>query len=189
MSASESIVSAGCGDWMYKLSCELFSIARSITEDGVRQCLRILRRELTVLRIEEVPTGTQCFDWKVPPEWNIRDAYIKGHDGRKLINHSDNKLHVLGRSKQVHTSLSLEALDRLVHTYNHNPLTVQNDLLTPHGLELKGLYFYHFHALPPVFEHTDREEFRRLSAKLEENPADWRGLFMCSTFIVHAQKA
>lgn len=79
--------------------------------------------------------------------------------------------------------------DRLVHTYNHNPLTVQSDILTPHGLMQKGLYFYHFHALPPIFEHTDRDEFRRLSAKLEENATDWRGMFMCSTFIVHAQKA
>lgn len=79
--------------------------------------------------------------------------------------------------------------DRLVHTYNHNPLTVQQDILSEHGLMQQGVYFYHFHALPPIFEHTDREEFRKLSAEFEANPADWRGMFMCSTFIVHAQKA
>lgn len=78
--------------------------------------------------------------------------------------------------------------DKLVHTYNHNPLTVQADILSPHGLQQQGLYFYHFHALPPIFEHSDKEEFRRLSAEFENNPADWRGIFMCSTFIVHAQK-
>ncbi len=78
--------------------------------------------------------------------------------------------------------------DRLIHTYNHNPLTVEEEILKPHGLKQKGLYFYHFHALPPVFEHSDTEEFRKLSAEFENNPADWRGLFMCSTFIVHAQK-
>ncbi|MEM7429677.1 MAG: methyltransferase domain-containing protein [Pseudomonadota bacterium] len=79
--------------------------------------------------------------------------------------------------------------DRLVHTYNHNPLTVEQEILAPHGLKQAGVYYYHFHALPPIFEHTHRDEFRQLSAKLEENPADWRGMFMCSTFIVHAQKA
>jgi len=78
--------------------------------------------------------------------------------------------------------------DLLVHTYNHNPLTVEAEIFEPHGLVQRGLNFYHFHALPPIFEHSHRDEFRRLSADYEKNSKDWRGLFMCSTFIAHGQK-
>jgi 2-polyprenyl-3-methyl-5-hydroxy-6-metoxy-1,4-benzoquinol methylase len=68
-----------------------------------------------------------------------------------------------------------------------NPLTVQQDVLDPAGLRLEGLYFYHFHPLPPVFEHLEPEAFRRASASME-NPVDWRGLFMASAFVVHARR-
>lgn len=74
-----------------------------------------------------------------------------------------------------------------VHSLFHNPLTVERDVLSPAGLVLRGLYFYHFHALPPAFEHRMPQEFRRLSASMEV-PTDWRGLFMASAFVVHAQR-
>jgi SAM-dependent methyltransferase len=69
----------------------------------------------------------------------------------------------------------------------HNPLTVKEEVLEPVGLDLKGIYFYHFHALPPVFEHTRPEEFRSKSWQME-NPLDWRGHFLASCFIVHTVK-
>tara|TARA_Y100000590_G_scaffold138186_1_gene158195 strand:+ start:28207 stop:29073 length:867 start_codon:yes stop_codon:yes gene_type:complete len=69
----------------------------------------------------------------------------------------------------------------------HNPLTVKEEVLDPVGLDLKGVYFYHFHALPPVFEHLRPEEFRSKSWEME-NPLDWRGNFLASCFIVHAVK-
>ena len=69
----------------------------------------------------------------------------------------------------------------------HNPLTVEDEVLEPLGLKLQGIYFYHFHALPPVFEHTRPEEFRSKSWKME-NPLDWRGHFLASCFIVHSVK-
>lgn len=75
-----------------------------------------------------------------------------------------------------------------IYSEYHNPLTVQDEVLTPCGLKLEGVYYYHFHALPPVFEHSDTVEFRRLSAQMESNPRDWRGAFMSSAFIVHASK-
>ena len=83
---------------------------------------------------------------------------------------------------------SFETIDDLnVHSIFHNPLTVEDEVLSPNGLKLKGIYFYHYHALPPIFEHIEPLEFRRLSAAME-NPTDWRGLFMSSAFVVHAEK-
>ena len=66
-------------------------------------------------------------------------------------------------------------------------LTVEDEVLEPLGLKLQGIYFYHFHALPPVFEHTRPEEFRSKSWQME-NPLDWRGHFLASCFIVHTVK-
>ena len=81
-----------------------------------------------------------------------------------------------------------ETIDDLnIRSVFHNPLTVEKEVLSAFNLRLKGLYFYHFHAMPPIFEHIIPEEFRTVSARLE-NATDWRGLFMASAFIVHAQK-
>jgi hypothetical protein len=81
-----------------------------------------------------------------------------------------------------------ETVDDLgIHSTYHNPLTVEQQILGPCGLRLEGIYYYHYHALPPIFEHSDTVEFRRLSAEME-NPTDWRGMFMSSAFVVHASK-
>ena len=74
-----------------------------------------------------------------------------------------------------------------VHSILHNPITIKTDVLEPLGLTCKNIYYYHFHALPPLFEHLLPEEFRALSAQMEVE-TDWRGLFMASSFVVHAFK-
>jgi len=78
---------------MYELVLRLFPICRSITGEGVRETLRILR-EYIPLEIREVPTGTQVFDWTVPREWNIRDAWIKNSAGERLVDFQRLNLHV-----------------------------------------------------------------------------------------------
>jgi len=77
--------------------------------------------------------------------------------------------------------------DLNIHSIHHNPLTVTQEILLPNNLTLEGTYFYHFHSMPPVFEHEIPQEFRTTSAKIE-NATDWRGIFMASAFIVHARK-
>jgi aminopeptidase-like protein len=85
---------------MHSLVSELYPICRSITGDGVRQTLEILRTQLP-LHVHEVPSGTQAFDWVVPKEWNIRDAYIKDTDGRRIVDFRASNLHVLNYSVPV----------------------------------------------------------------------------------------
>ena len=74
----------------------------------------------------------------------------------------------------------------VVNHIPHNPLTISSDLIKL-GLKVEGLYFYHFHAFPPLFENYDKEFFRKQSWKIE-NPLDWRGYLIASTFIVDCKK-
>ena len=69
----------------------------------------------------------------------------------------------------------------------HNPLTISQEILDPLELSLRGIYFYHYHALPPIFEESIPQEFRMNSWKIED-PEDWRGHFLASGFIVHCTK-
>jgi len=94
---------------MYELVSELFPICRSITGDGVRQTLAIVQRYVP-LAISEVPTGTQVFDWTIPQEWNIRDAYIRNSRGERVVDFKQSNLHVVNYSEPIHTTMSLDEL-------------------------------------------------------------------------------
>jgi aminopeptidase-like protein len=94
---------------MYRLVSELYPICRSITGNGVRSTLERLRRHLPI-EVQEVSSGTQVFDWTVPKEWNIRDAYVKDRSGKKIIDFQQSTLHVLNYSVPIHRKISLEEL-------------------------------------------------------------------------------
>ena len=78
-----SINSGEVGREMYALVEELYPICRSITGNGFRETLNIIKEHIP-LEVHEIPTGTQVFDWTVPKEWNIRDAYVKDSKGERL---------------------------------------------------------------------------------------------------------
>lgn len=88
---------------------ELYPICRSITGAGVRKTLDRLG-ELATLERFEVPTGTRVFDWLVPREWNVREAWIRGPDGKKVVDFADHNLHLVGYSVPFAGRLSLEEL-------------------------------------------------------------------------------
>jgi aminopeptidase-like protein len=94
---------------MEALIARLYPICRSITGDGVRETLKILR-EYIPLETREVPTGTKVFDWTVPREWNIRDAWIKDSAGKRLIDFRKLNLHVVSYSSPIHRSMRLAEL-------------------------------------------------------------------------------
>jgi aminopeptidase-like protein len=98
----------------------LYPICRSITGDGVRQTLSILAEEIP-LTVEEIPTGTPAYDWIVPNEWNIRDAYIKDAAGVRIVDFRASNLHVVGYSRPVHAFLSLSELRAHLHSIPDHP--------------------------------------------------------------------
>jgi len=111
---------ADCGPAMHELLTTLFPICRSITGDGVRQTLGILQ-EYVPLTIQEVPSGTRVFDWSVPREWNIRDAYVMDGSGAKVLDFQRNNLHVVGYSGPVDTTVSLAELQEHLYSLEAQP--------------------------------------------------------------------
>src|SRR5262245_25300828 len=108
------------GTEMYALVSELYPICRSITGSGVRETLRIIRNRIP-LTIHEIPSGTQVFDWNVPREWNIRDAYVKNSLGERVIDFQKSNLHVVSYSVPVRTRVSLEKLKEHLFTLPDRP--------------------------------------------------------------------
>ena len=108
------------GQQMHDLVAELYPICRSITGDGVRRTLEIVGRHVP-LDISEVPSGTQVFDWTVPKEWNVRDAWVEGPGGRRVVDFRESNLHVLSYSVPVRTRVSLDELKAHVFTLPDHP--------------------------------------------------------------------
>lgn len=110
------------GQSMYSLCVELFPICRSITGNGVRKTLSILNSVIGgEMVVREVPSGTQVFDWSVPKEWNIRNAWIKDSKGNKILDFKDNNLHVVGYSLPVNKKVNLEELKTIIYTQPEQP--------------------------------------------------------------------
>ena len=101
--------SAIVGQNLFDLIVELYPICRSITGDGVRQTLRLLQKRLP-LEIFEVPSGTSVFDWTVPLEWNVSDAYIKNREGVRVVDFKSNNLHLMSYSTPLQKRLNLDDL-------------------------------------------------------------------------------
>jgi aminopeptidase-like protein len=97
-----------------------YPICRSITGDGVRRTLAMIRERIP-LEIREVPSGTPVFDWTVPKEWNIRDAWIKDPSGKKIVDFQDCNLHVLNYSVPVHEKLPLAELKKHLFSLPDQP--------------------------------------------------------------------
>ena len=119
-SAKQALTREGIGEEIFALVAEIYPICRSITGNGVRETLRRLGAHVN-LDIHEVPSGTQAFDWTVPREWNIQDAYVKDSSGRKVIDFADSNLHVVSYSTPVRVHLSLQELKKHLHSLPQQP--------------------------------------------------------------------
>ncbi len=108
------------GKLMYRIAERLFPICRSITGNGVRETLSILK-DFIPLNIVEVPSGSKAFDWEIPDEWNIMDAWIKNPDGEKIVDFKKLNLHVLNYSEPVDKRIDLNELKKHLFTLPEYP--------------------------------------------------------------------
>ena len=107
-------------DLIEKYFDKLWNINRSLTGNGNRETLKILS-DLVDLNISEIPSGTHCFDWTIPPEWNVKEAWIKDSKGNTIVDFGSNNLHVLGYSEMFNGKLNLEKLKEHLYSLPDQP--------------------------------------------------------------------
>ena len=104
------------GAWLHALATEVFPLNRSLTGDGVRATLATFQKHLPGLRIHEVPSGTAVLDWTIPNEWLVREAYLEGPDGQRVVDFANCNLHVVSYSTAVDTIVELDELQSHLHS-------------------------------------------------------------------------
>lgn len=129
------------GNKIFDLAKKLYPICRSITGQGVRDTLNILKEYHPEMRIHSVPSGTHCFDWVVPKEWNISSAYVISPTGKKIIDFKDNNLHVVSYSTPIDKEMSLEELQQHLHSLPNLPNAIP--YITSYYKETWGICLTH----------------------------------------------
>ena len=119
-SLGEQLVTKDIGEEIYALAAKIYPICRSITGNGVRDTLGLLAAHID-LEVHEVRTGTAVFDWTIPREWNIRDAYIKDRHGQKVVDFNKSNLHVMSYSVPVSKHVPLAELKQHLYTLPEQP--------------------------------------------------------------------
>jgi aminopeptidase-like protein len=108
------------GEELHRFAAELYPICRSITGNGIRRTLAMIQDRIP-LQTFETPTGTPVFDWTVPKEWNIRDAYIKAPGGKRVVDFQQCNLHVMSYSTPVHATMPLSEIRPHLFTIPEHP--------------------------------------------------------------------
>ena len=145
----------------------LFPICRSLTGDGVRETLGILS-EIAKLQTYETPSGKRVYDWEVPKEWNVRQAFIENENGLRVVDFKDNNLHLVGYSSPVNKWVSREELNQ--HLHSDEKLTSAVPYVTSYYKENWGF----------CISHEDREKlihgdkfFVKIDTELKNGSLSW----------------
>ncbi len=105
---------------LHNFISQLYPFCRSITGDGVRKTLETISQIIPVT-VYEVSTGTKVFDWTIPEEWNIQDAFIKNSEGIRIVDFKQSNLHVVNYSTPVHETMHLSELKKHLFTLPDKP--------------------------------------------------------------------
>ncbi len=106
---------------LFKFAKEIFPIYRSITGEGVRKTLRILKKKNPLIKIKSIASGKKIFDWRIPLEWKINDAYIVTPSGKKICDIKKNNLHLVSYSERVNKYLKYDELIKRLHSLKTMP--------------------------------------------------------------------
>jgi aminopeptidase-like protein len=112
------------GNEIHDLARDLWGFDRSLTGDGVRNTLKTIKKHLPSLKVYEVPSGKQVFDWIVPKEWRVSAAWIITPDGKKICDFKSNNLHLVGYSTPVNVKLSLTELQNHLYSLPEQPTAI-----------------------------------------------------------------
>ena len=128
------------GIQIHRFATSLWGFNRSITGEGVRQTLNEIKSHLPNLKIHSVPSGTSAFDWTVPKEWRVKEAYVVSPSGERLCDFKVNNLHLVGYSVPFRGKMQLEELQNHLYSYSSINLSLpynnhQNCYIYPSDLQ------------------------------------------------------
>ena len=112
------------GDEIYQLARKLWPLNRSISGEGVRETLDVISKYIPSINIKSIPSGTKVFDWTVPKEWRVKEAYILDPNGKKICDYSINNLHLVGYSAPFKGNIELQELKKHLHTLPDQPTAI-----------------------------------------------------------------
>lgn len=112
------------GKEIHDLAKQLWPLNRSLTGDGVRETLAIIKEQIPNLEILEVASGTKAFDWEVPFEWRVKSAYVIDPHGKKILDFAKNNLHLVGYSIGFHGKMRLKELQERLHSLKNQPSAI-----------------------------------------------------------------
>ena len=112
------------GKKIHALAKKLWPINRSITGNGVRRTLKLLKEICPKISIFEIPSGTKVFDWVIPDEWNVKEAWFKDSNGRKIADFSKNNLHLLGYSIPFDKKIKFIELNKHLYSLKNQPKAI-----------------------------------------------------------------
>lgn len=184
------------GKEMFALTQKLFKIPRSLSGNGNRETLKILQECLENLKIYEVPSGTKAFDWEIPKEWNVKDAYIITPSGEKICNFKENNLHLMGYSIPCECSLTFNELESHLYVLENQPSAIP--YITSYYKERWGfcLTFSDFCTLREQYKDSPQKFQIHIDSCLESGSLSYAELYIqgkskqeivFSTYICHPQ--
>ncbi len=109
------------GDDIYQWMKDLFTINRSITALGNRKTLNYIKNLIPELTLHQIPSSTDIFDWQIPQEWDVTEAYIDDEDGNRILDFANNNLHILGFSAPMDEWLTKDQLDKILYSLPERP--------------------------------------------------------------------
>lgn len=183
------------GKQMYAWASDLFPICRSITGDGVRQTLAYIKNILPDLNIHQVNSGYQAFDWTVPDEWNIKDAFVASEEGNKIIDFNNHNLHVVGYSEPIEKWMNYEELDQHLHSLPEQPDAIP--YITSYYKRRWGFCLTE-NQRNQLREHPEKRYFVKIDSTLEPGNLNYGELILegktkneilLSTYICHPSMA
>lgn len=170
----------------------LWPICRSITGNGLRASFKILQ-EVIPLKLTEVPSGKQVFDWNIPMEWNIHQAYIITPEGKKIADFSKNNLHVVNYSLPIDQTITFDQLKQHIYTLPDQPQAIP--YITSYYKEHWGFCMSHeeFLSLPTQGEYKVLIESELKEGSLTYGdlvlPGETEEEILFSTYLCHPSMA
>ena len=136
----------------------LFPICRSLTGYGIKKTLKILKKEFPKLKIIKIQSGTKVYDWTVPPEWNVKDAYILDKYNNKIVNFKNNNLHLVGYSIPINKFISKKKLFKNIHSLPKQPKAIP--YITSYYKKYWGFCLNHSQMLKIYKKYNNSDKFK-----------------------------